>query len=214
MKLLKNKSNINILYKTYFDNIISMNIRDYLKLFEHFNDLLSNVSNDNLRKNILFSYFEIEKLLRKERYFMSKLYECYLDLKANESNSDNTLYIFKSGIFFIFLDNDAQIASKLLNLKITFLTEDVVKCGFPINALKKYTNILKRTSYNFKIVDNIKNLSYSIKDYELDQDTKELLSKIASIETNSLSVKEAYDFIDIIKNSANLIIGKGNSNAK
>ena len=167
-----------------------------------------------LRKNILFSYFEIEKLLRKERYFMSKLYECYLDLKANEVNSDNTLYIFKSGIFFIFLDNDAQIASKLLNLKITFLTEDVIKCGFPINALKKYTNILKRTSYNFKIVDNIKNLSYSIKDYELDQDTKELLSKIASIETNSLSVKEAYDFIDIIKNSANLIIGKDNSNAK
>ena len=33
-------------------------------------------------------------------------------------------------------------------------------------------------------------------------------------ETNSLSVKEAYDFIDIIKNSANLIIGKDNSNAK
>ena len=214
LKLRKNKSNINILYKTHIDNIISRNIKDYLKLFEHFNDLLSNVSNDNLRKNILFSYFEIEKLLRKERYFMSKLYECYLDLKANEVNSDNTLYIFKSGIFFIFLDNDAQIASKLLNLKITFLTEDVIKCGFPINALKKYTNILKRTSYNFKIVDNIKNLSYSIKDYELDQDTKELLSKIASIETNSLSVKEAYDFIDIIKNSANLIIGKGNSNAK
>ncbi len=214
MKLRKNKSNINILYKTHIDNIISRNIKDYLKLFEHFNDLLSNVSNDNLRKNILFSYFEIEKLLRKERYFMSKLYECYLDLKANEANSDNTLYIFKSGIFFIFLDNDAQIASKLLNLKITFLTEDVIKCGFPINALKKYTNILKRTSYSFKIVDNIKNLSYSIKDYELDQDTKELLSKIASIETNSLSVKEAYDFIDIIKNSANLIIGKDNSNAK
>ena len=214
LKLRKNKSNLNILYKAHIDNIISRNIKDYLKLFEHFNDLLSNVSNDNLRKNILFSYFEIEKLLRKERYFMSKLYECYLDLKANEVNSDNTLYIFKSGIFFIFLDNDAQIASKLLNLKITFLTEDVIKCGFPINALKKYTNILKRTSYNFKIVDNIKNLSYSIKDYELDQDTKELLSKIASIETNSLSVKEAYDFIDIIKNSANLIIGKDNSNAK
>ena len=214
LKLRKNKSNINILYKTHIDNIISRNIKDYLKLFEHFNDLLSNVSNDNLRKNILFSYFEIEKLLRKERYFMSKLYECYLDLKANEVNSDNTLYIFKSGIFFIFLDNDAQIAAKLLNLKITFLTEDVIKCGFPINALKKYTNILKRTSYNFKIVDNIKNLSYSIKDYELDQDTKELLSKIASIETNSLSVKEAYDFIDIIKDSANLIIGKDNNNAK
>lgn len=214
LKLRRNRSNINTLYKTQIDNIISRNSKDYLKLFEHFYDLLSNISNDNLRKNILFSYFEIERLLRKERFFMSKLYECYLNLKATETNSNNTLYIFKSGIFFIFLDNDAKIASKLLNLKITYLTEDVIKCGFPINALEKYTNILKRTPYNFKIVDNIKNSIYSVKDYELDQKAKELLSKIANIETNSLSVKEAYDFIEIIKDSANLIIGKDNDNAK
>ena len=86
-----------------------------------------------------------------------------------------------------------------------------IKGGFLLKLRKNKSNIniLYKTH-----IDNIINLSYSIKDYELDQDTKELLSKIASIETNSLSVKEAYDFIDIIKNSANLIIGKDNSNAK
>lgn len=30
---------------------------------------------------------------------MSKLYDIYLSLKSNESNSDKTLYLFKSGIF-------------------------------------------------------------------------------------------------------------------
>ena len=93
---------------------------------------------------------------------MSKLYDNYLYLKETD---DKTLYLFKSGIFFIFLADDAKIASKLLNLKITYFTEDVIKCGFPVSSLEKYTNILKRSPYNFKIVDNIKNTIYSIHNY-------------------------------------------------
>ena len=89
---------------------------------------------------------------------MSKFYDNYLFLKANDANSNNTLYIFKSGIFFILLDNDAKIASQILNLKLTYFTENVLKCGFPISSLEKYTNILEKTQYNFKIIDNIKNV--------------------------------------------------------
>lgn len=33
---------------------------------------------------------------------MSKLYDNYLYLKANDKDSSNTLYIFKSGIFLYF----------------------------------------------------------------------------------------------------------------
>lgn len=33
---------------------------------------------------------------------MSKLFDNYLNLKATENDSDNTLYIFKSGIFLYF----------------------------------------------------------------------------------------------------------------
>ena len=126
---------------------------------------------------------------------MSKLYDNYLNLKATEKDANNTLYIFKSGIFFIFLDNDAKIASRLLNLKITYLTEDVIKCGFPINSLEKYTNILNKTPYKIKIIDNAKNYIYTFNDYKLDKKIQKLLSKINSIDINSLSVKEAYDFI-------------------
>lgn len=144
---------------------------------------------------------------------MSKFYDNYLFLKANDTNSNNTLYIFKSGIFFIFLDDDAKIASKILNLKITYFTEDVVKCGFPINSLSKYINILQKTPYNFKIIDNIKNISYTMEDYMINEETERLLSEISTIDTNSLSIKEAYSFIETIKKTAQCIIRKEKNDA-
>ena len=52
---------------------------------------------------------------------MSKLYERYNYLKRMEANGEHTLYLFKSGIFFIFLQEDAKIASNLFHLKITQL---------------------------------------------------------------------------------------------
>ena len=45
---------------------------------------------------------------------MSRLYDTYSLLKKTDENADNTLYLFKSGIFYIFLDNDARIATSLL----------------------------------------------------------------------------------------------------
>ena len=144
---------------------------------------------------------------------MSKLFDNYLNLKATEKDANNTLYIFKSGIFFIFLDNDARIASKLLNLKLTYLTENIIKCGFPINSLEKYTNILNKTSYKIKIIDTAKNYIYTFDDYKLDKKIEELLSVINSVDKNSLSVKEAYDFIDFLKEYTQNIFGKENNNA-
>lgn len=144
---------------------------------------------------------------------MSKLFDNYLNLKATEKDANNTLYIFKSGIFFIFLDNDARIASKLLNLKLTYLTENIIKCGFPINSLEKYTNILNKTSYKIKIIDTAKNYIYTFDDYKLDKKIQELLSVINSVDINSLSVKEAYDFIDFLKEYTQNIFGKENNNA-
>ena len=61
---------------------------------------------------------------------MSKLYDVYSYLKKS-SNEDNVLYLFKSGIFLLFIDKDAIIASDILGLKLTNLTNNIVKCGFP-----------------------------------------------------------------------------------
>lgn len=137
---------------------------------------------------------------------MSKLYKQYLFLKSTEANSENTLFLFRSGIFFIFLDNDAKIASKLFNLKLTYLVDDIVKCGFPTNSLNKYLNLIKQTPYNINIIEPNSNQKYSISEYHINQDIEDLLSKISKIDTNFLSIKEAYDFIDDIKIFSNNIM--------
>ncbi len=137
---------------------------------------------------------------------MSKLYDIYSSLKSNESNSDKTLYLFKSGIFFILIDEDAKIASKILNLKITFLTENVVKCGFPVSSLKKYSSLLQATDYNFQIIDSNSNISYSLKSYSLNENIKTFLSQVSSLDTNSLSVREAYELLDKLKNTSNNLL--------
>lgn len=53
------------------------------------------------------------------------------------------IYLFKSGIFYIALEEDATFLSELLGFKLTNFNETVMKCGFP----RKKTWIL---SYYFK----------------------------------------------------------------
>ncbi len=139
---------------------------------------------------------------------MSKLYENYLFLKNNDKDSSNTLYLFKSGIFFIFLDDDARKASHLLHLKLTCLTDKIVKCGFPINALEKYKKLLKQTSYNTKIIDTSTHISYTMKNYNIEDNIHELLSRIANVNSDELSIKEAYMFIEELKLFAKHILEK------
>ena len=64
---------------------------------------------------------------------MSKLYDKFSSLK--NSNKD-TLYLFKSGIFFIALNEDATKLSEIFGFKITNLNDTVTKCGFPEKRLE------------------------------------------------------------------------------
>ena len=135
---------------------------------------------------------------------MSKLYEKYLSLKK-EDNS--TYYLFKSGIFYIFLDNDAKKMSNILNLKLGNLNENVVKCGFPINSLNKYMNLIKSENCNVKIIENSipktnLNLMNSNKEF------LDFLNRIASINPDNLSIKEVYLFLDNISKQAKSLIIK------
>lgn len=54
---------------------------------------------------------------------MSKLYTKYLELKKNDNN---TIYLFRSGIFFLVLQEYASLLSKELNLKIGNFTKDII----------------------------------------------------------------------------------------
>ncbi len=134
---------------------------------------------------------------------MSKLFEIYKNLKQNDSE---TLYLFKSGIFYIFLDNDAKIINKILGLKLTNLNDKIVKCGFPSNSLQKYIRLLGSTNYEIKIIDNSTNTSFKLKDFIISADNLELLKTISNVNEDNLSIKDAFEFISHIKINATKIL--------
>ena len=134
---------------------------------------------------------------------MSKLYEKYLFLKRQNPSK---LYVFKSGIFYIFLDEDAKKMSSLLNLKLTNLNESVLKCGFPINNLSKYSSLVSQAGYELSIVDSSTNTTHSSNEYILNKQVKDFVQKLSQIDSNHLSISEAYSFIENINEEAKSFI--------
>lgn len=124
---------------------------------------------------------------------MSKLYKRYLELK--KENSSN-FYLFKSGIFYIFIADDAKIMSNILHLKLTNLNETIVKCGFPVKNLDKYLQLLKNYNYKISIIDNILSTPVSINNYFTNSSIEDLINILLSTNSENLSIKEAYDLID------------------
>ncbi len=138
---------------------------------------------------------------------MSKLINTYKQLKENDSE---TFYLFKSGIFYIFLDEDAKKMNSILNLKLTNLNNDIVKCGFPTTSISKYINLLISNNIKFKIIDLAQNKMFDLHSFTLNNELLDLLNLIANVDENSLSVKESYDFIEKIKFNATNILNKNN----
>lgn len=116
---------------------------------------------------------------------MSKLLRQYNELKTKDKNK---IYIFKVGIFYNILNEDARLVSKEIGLKLTDLGPDIIKCGFPIAKLDKYTTLLKQKNINFEVVSNQtssnQNVSYD-----------SIIKKIQSIDLNNTTFKEAFDIL-------------------
>lgn len=70
---------------------------------------------------------------------MGKQLDIYKRFKAN--NPDK-YYLFKGGIFYYFLSEDAEYFNNKCGFKLTAFG-DSVKCGFPVSALEKYLYLFK-----------------------------------------------------------------------
>ena len=135
---------------------------------------------------------------------LSKMFKIYTDLKKQDSH---TVYLFKSGIFFLCLNEDAMLISNLFNLKINCLNDTVIKCAFPCNSLEKYLKQFQLHNITSKIID-INNLqSYTTSEYRGSQNIEKLLDFIEKIDINKLSVSEAYSALENLKEIANSIRG-------
>lgn len=116
---------------------------------------------------------------------MSKLLKQYDELKKKDSEK---IYIFKVGIFYNILNEDARLVSKEIGLKLTDLSPEIIKCGFPLSALEKYTNLLTEHNINFEIVSN---------QTSSDQNTyyKQIIKQIQNIDLDNTTCKKAFDIL-------------------
>ena len=126
---------------------------------------------------------------------MSKLYDAYKYCKKN-NNEERTLFLFKAGIFYLFLDEDAKIASNILNLKLTYLNDTVLKCGFPTSALNKYSILLAHHNYKLKIIDTSTKNICEVNQIEAKEKIKILVEELSKIDIDNCSVSEVYEKLE------------------
>lgn len=128
---------------------------------------------------------------------MSKLYDIYENLKKKDKD---TVYLFKNGIFYIALDNDARKLSNIFNFKLSNLNDSVIKCGFPSNSLNKYLNLFRMHNIPVEIIED--NTIYSLKEYSQSSNLQNIISYIKKADIESFSISEAYSFIEKLKELA------------
>ena len=120
---------------------------------------------------------------------MSKLYSKYLDQKALNPNE---LYLFKSGIFYMALNEDANRLSDALSLKVTNITDKLYKCCFPVSKSDYYFKTLESLSINYKIIDPSQNVVLNYAEYKDNERFNGIITNLLKLDLNKTSFQDAY----------------------
>lgn len=120
---------------------------------------------------------------------MSKLYSKYLEQKALNPNE---LYLFKSGIFYMALNEDANRLSDALSLKVTNITDKLYKCCFPVSKSNYYFKTLELLSINYKIIDPSQNVVLNYAEYKDNERFNGIITNLLKLDLNKTSFQDAY----------------------
>ena len=127
---------------------------------------------------------------------MSKLIKKLEELKKHDASS---IYIFRVGIFYNILNEDAKILNGRLGLKLTSLSPEIIKCGFPISSLDKYTKKLDELQLKYKVIDDLPS-NTNIEDYSNNIEIKRILKKISDLDMNNTTFQQAFNILLDIQN--------------
>ena len=133
---------------------------------------------------------------------MSKLYDRYLYLKNLDKSK---IYLIKSGIFYISLDEDALALAEKFNFKLTNLNDSIIKCGFPETRLKYYTNLLDNMNIKYE-VDTSQATAPKLN--PLIKNNKNFIAKIASFDLDTISFKDAHNILCSLNTEAKEILSQ------
>lgn len=120
---------------------------------------------------------------------MSKLYSKYLEQKALNPNE---LYLFKSCIFYMALNEDANRLSDALSLKVTNITDKLYKCCFPVSKSDYYFKTLESLSINYKIIDPSQNVVLNYAEYKDNERFNGIITNLLKLDLNKTSFQDAY----------------------
>ena len=120
---------------------------------------------------------------------MSKLYSKYLEQKAL---NPNILYLFKSGIFYMALNDDANRLSDALSLRVTNITDKIYKCCFPVSKSDYYFKTLESLNINYKIIDPSQNVVLNYAEYKDNEKFNSIITNLIKLDLNKTSFQDAY----------------------
>lgn len=121
---------------------------------------------------------------------MSKLLKQYEELKRQ---NPNIIYLFRVGIFYNILNDDAKILNEKIGLKITDLGPHIFKCGFPISKIDKYVELLEKNDLKYQIIDNIPNQNTN--DYLNNIEIKKIVKRILEIDFNNITFHQSFNIL-------------------
>jgi len=120
---------------------------------------------------------------------MSKLIKKLNELKKQDASS---IYVFRIGIFYNIFNEDAQLINEKIGLKLTSLGSEIIKCGFPISSLEKYTKKFDNLQLKYKIIDDLPP-DANINDYSNNIELKKILKKITEIDMNNTTFQQSFN---------------------
>lgn len=120
---------------------------------------------------------------------MSKILKQYNELKQKDASC---IYLFRVGIFYNILNEDAKILNEKIGLRLTSLSPEIIKCGFPLSSLDKYTKKLTDLQLKYQIIDNAPenvnmNTYYTI------------INRIKKIDVNNITGVQALNILTELK---------------
>ena len=123
---------------------------------------------------------------------MSKLYEQYEKLKKDDKEK---IYLFKSGIFYIALDEDAKKLSEIFGFKLVEFNDVILKCGFPLKRLSYYSQMLDANQIPFEVIDPNYAKIDNYSDYLKNENIKQVIQSILDLDMNNTTFQQAFTFL-------------------
>ena len=105
-----------------------------------------------------------------------------------------TFLVYQENRIKFLLNEDAKIVNEKLGLKLTSLSPEIIKCGFPISSLDKYTKKLDELQIQYKIIDYLPNNS-NVTDYSNNIEIKKILNKITEIDMNNTTFQQSFNIL-------------------